>query len=56
VVVNGDPRSVGQASKGSEPGELWKYRIGGYRVIAEVEDSVLRVPVVRVGNRKDAYR
>ena len=56
MVVNGDPRSVGQALKGSELGEFWKYRIGDYRVIADIEDRVLRVLVVRVGNRKDVYR
>ena len=56
VVLSGDPRGVGQALKGSELGELWKYRIGDYRVIANIEDSVLRVLVVRVGNRKDVYR
>jgi mRNA interferase RelE/StbE len=36
--------------------ELWKYRIGDYRVIADIEGSVLRVLLVRVGNRKDVYR
>lgn len=56
VVARGDPRGVGQALKGSELGELWKYRIGDYRVIVEIEDRVLRVLVVRVGNRKDVYR
>jgi mRNA interferase RelE/StbE len=56
VVVNGDPRGVGQALKGSKLGELWKYRIGDYRVVADIEDSVLRVLMVRVGNRKDVYR
>lgn len=56
VVVNGDPRAVGQALKGSALGDLWKYRIGDYRVIADIEDHLLRVLVVRVGNRKDIYR
>ncbi len=56
VMVNGDPRGVGQALKGSELGELWKYRVGDYRVIADIEGRVLRVLVVRVGNRKDVYR
>jgi mRNA interferase RelE/StbE len=56
VVAGGDPRSVGQALKGSELGAFWKYRVGDYRVIAEIEDHVLRVLVVRVGNRKDVYR
>lgn len=56
VLARDDPRGVGQALKGSELGELWKYRIGDYRVIGAIEDSVLRVLVVRVGNRKDVYR
>lgn len=56
VVARGDPRSVGQALKGSELGELWKYRIGDHRLIVDIEDSVLRVLVLRVGNRKDVYR
>lgn len=56
VIVNGDPRSAGQALKGSELGEFWKYRLGDYRVIAAIEDHALRILVVRVGNRKDVYR
>jgi mRNA interferase RelE/StbE len=56
VVARGDPRGVGQALKGSSLGELWKYRVGDYRVIAELDDHVMRVLVVRVGNRKDVYR
>ncbi len=56
VVVRGDPRGVGQALKGSELGEFWKYRVGDYRVVAEIQDRGLRVLVVRVGNRKNVYR
>jgi mRNA interferase RelE/StbE len=56
IVVNGDPRGVGQALKGSELGQFWKYRVGDYRIVADIEDSVLQVLVVRVGNRKDVYR
>ena len=28
-----DPRSVGQALRGSRLGEFWKYRVGDYRLI-----------------------
>jgi mRNA interferase RelE/StbE len=51
-----DPRSIGEALKGSKLGEFWKYRVGDYRVIVHFEDAVLRVLVLRVGNRKDVYR
>ena len=51
-----DPRAVGQALKGSELGEFWKYRVGDYRIIAAIEDGALRVLVVKIGNRKEVYR
>lgn len=51
-----DPRAIGDALKGSRLGEFWKYRVGDYRIVCNIEDKVLRVFVVRIGNRKDVYR
>jgi len=51
-----DPRSIGEALKGSRLGDFWKYRVGDYRVIAEINDQGLRILVVRVGNRREVYR
>lgn len=51
-----DPRSVGEALKGSRLGEFWKYRVGDYRVISRIEDGELLVLVVRIGNRREVYR
>ncbi len=56
VAVLDDPRSVGEALKGSKLGEFWKYRVGDYRVIANIEDGALRVLVLKVGNRREVYR
>ena len=56
VATLDDPRSIGEALKGSKLGEFWKYRIGDYRVIARIEDAALRVLVVRVGSRDKVYR
>jgi mRNA interferase RelE/StbE len=50
-----DVRSVGKALSGPL-GEFWRYRIGEYRIICELQDKALRVLVVRVGDRKDIYR
>jgi mRNA interferase RelE/StbE len=36
-------------------GDYWKYRVGDYRVIATIEDSAVRILVVRIGNRKNVY-
>jgi mRNA interferase RelE/StbE len=51
-----DPRSIGAALRGSELGDFWKYRVGDYRIIAEIQDRVLRIYVVEIGDRKEVYR
>lgn len=51
-----DPRSVGEALAGSRLGELWKYRVGDYRIIASIEDDRLLILVVRIGHRREVYR
>jgi mRNA interferase RelE/StbE len=56
VATLDDPRSIGEALKGSQLGEFWKYRVGDYRIIGSIEDGALRVLVVRIGNRKEVYR
>ncbi|MFS8054370.1 MULTISPECIES: type II toxin-antitoxin system RelE family toxin [Rhizobium] len=51
-----NPRSIGEALKGSDLGDFWKYRVGDCRVIAHIEDSAIRILIVRVGNRREVYR
>ena len=50
-----DPRSSGKALAGPMGG-LWRYRVGDSRIVCDVQDNVLRVLVVQVGNRRDIYR
>ena len=50
-----DPRQRGQALTGALVG-LWRYRVGDYRVICDIQDRALRVLVVRVGRRDHVYR
>ena len=56
IAVDEDPRRLGQALKGSRFGDFWKYRVGDYRVIVQIEDGLLRVLVLSVGDRKEVYR
>lgn len=51
-----DPRSIGEALKGSRLGDFWKYRVGDYRIIAGIEDDELLILVVRIGHRREVYR
>ena len=56
VAMLEDPRSVGEALKGSKLGEFWKCRVGDYRIVAHIEDGALRILVLKVGNRREVYR
>ena len=56
VAVLEDPRSIGEALRGAELGDFWKYRVGDYRIIASIEDKKVQILIVRVGNRREVYR
>jgi len=50
-----DPHSsCSQKAHGSR--ELFRIRVGDYRVIYDIQDDVLSVLVFRVGHRRDVYR
>lgn len=51
-----DPRSIGEALKGSELGEFWKYRVGDWRLICEIQDQQILITVLSLGNRREVYR
>lgn len=50
-----DPRSRGKALTGNLAG-LWRYRVGDYRVVCDIEDGVLVILVVDVAHRREVYR
>jgi mRNA interferase RelE/StbE len=56
IVPENDPRTLGAALKGDELGQFWKYRVGDYRIIAEIHDGEVRISGVRLGHRRDVYR
>lgn len=56
VATLADPRSVGEALRGDELGQFWKYRVGDYRIIARIVDKRVVIVVLRIGHRGDVYR
>jgi len=50
-----NPRARGKALSG-RLGELWRYRVGDYRVICEIQDNIMRILVVEAGHRKQVYK
>lgn len=55
VAGSGDPRNTGRALSGPM-GKLWRYRIGDFRVVCDIQSGALRVLVIRVGKRDKIYR
>ncbi|WP_245515386.1 type II toxin-antitoxin system RelE family toxin [Rhizobium deserti] len=35
---------------------FWKYRVGDWRIVADIQDDVVRILIVRIGNRREVYR
>ena len=50
-----DPRRLGGPLHGPQK-DLWKYRIGDYRLICDIQEDKVRVLVLRVGHRREVYR
>jgi mRNA interferase RelE/StbE len=51
-----NPRLIGESLTGSELDSYWKYRVGDWLIIAEIQNQALRIIVVRIGNRREVYR
>ena len=43
-----NPRQLGIAMQGTRYGDLWRYRVGNYRIMAEIDDERTRILVVRI--------
>lgn len=50
-----DPKQLGKALTGKYKG-LWRYRVGNYRLICNIEDNELIILVLELGHRKDIYK
>ncbi len=51
-----DPREIGEPMKESRYSDMWKYRVGDYRLIARIQDEVLTVLILELGHRGEIYR
>ncbi len=48
------PRSIGLPMQGKSKG-FWRYRVGDYRLICEIQDHKLIILILAVGHRKEIY-
>lgn len=55
-LVNTDnPKKHGKALKGNL-NEYWRYRVGDYRIIADINDSEIKIIIFNISHRKDIYQ
>ena len=49
-----DPRTRGKSLVGDKRG-LWRYRVGNYRIICDIQDENLVIATITIGHRRDVY-
>ncbi len=49
-----NPRISGIALQGA--GRLWRYRVGDYRIIAEIEDKTITIEIIKIDHRSGVYK
>jgi len=50
-----DPRRHGKGLVSNRSGE-WRYRIGDYRLIADIQDEKVVILILEIGHRRDIYK
>ncbi len=50
-----NPRHFGEPLKGDHAG-FWRYRIGDFRVLCEIQDEKIIVLVLAIGHRREVYK
>ena len=50
-----DPRTLGEQLQ-ENLSAYWKFRVGDYRLVAEIKDDILIILMLAVGHRRDIYK
>ena len=50
-----DPRAHGKGLSANRAGQ-WRYRVGDYRLLAELHDGELLILMIRIAHRSEVYR
>lgn len=50
-----DPRQHGKGLTANRSGE-WRYRVGDYRLLAEIQDNKILILILHIGHRSEIYK
>ena len=54
-LINTDnPRALGKSLK-ADLKEYWRYRVGNYRILADIDNDQIKIIIFNIGHRKDIY-
>ena len=54
-LINTDnPRALGKSLK-ADLKEYWRYRVGSYRILADIDNDQIKIIIFNIGHRKDIY-
>lgn len=54
LVDTTDPRQFGKALAGNLKG-FWRYRVGSYRILAKINDTVVTILIIDIDHRSKVY-
>lgn len=54
LIGTSNPRQHGRGLTANRSGQ-WRYRIGDYRILAEIQDDKVIVLLLEIGHRKNIY-
>ncbi len=46
-----NPKVTGKALKGNLK-DYWRYRVGNYRILADIKDEEIKIIIINIGHRK----
>jgi mRNA interferase RelE/StbE len=49
-----NPRLFGKPLLHNKKGE-WRYRVGSFRIIADIQDNIVTIEIINIGHRKEIY-
>jgi mRNA interferase RelE/StbE len=56
VATLSDPRQIGSVLRGKKYENQWRYRVGDYRIVAEIKFDIVKILVIEIGHRREVYR
>lgn len=55
LISSNNPRELGKPLVGSSFGDHFRFRVGDYRLICDIQDQEITVLVLRIAHRREVY-